>query len=1108
MILFFAMGLFYLLMTLFIEYVLWLSPKARMVLFWLFVLVELGLFSRFIIWPLSKLFKLQKGIDHEEASKIIGNHFPEVNDKLLNVLQLHKSTEQSELLLASIEQKSMDLRPVPFKMAVDFRKNRAYLKYAAIPLVILLLTLLTGHMNWFSDSYSRVVNYNVAYEPPAPFQFFVVNDQLQGIENKDFKLIVKTAGSVIPDNAQIHYDGETYFLRQIQPGTFEYIFPKLKRAMTFTLSANQINSKAYLIDLLKVPTLVSVEMALDYPAYTKIPDELLKSTGNATIPEGTKIIWKIKARATDRVMMYSQDSIQFDRIEKGNFELSKSVFNKFSYGISTSNENLMDYESLNYNIEVIKDAYPKLQLKMERDSIDNQSLYFFGQASDDYGISKLQLVYYPQDDQGAIQKEEISITGSNYEEFVSAFPNQLDLKEGVTYDLFFEVFDNDVLHRYKSVKSRVFTYRKLTGEEEEQKQLQEQSETIKNLDESYEKIKLQEKQLEELSRTQKEKDQLNYSDRQKLQNFIKRQKQQEEMMQNFNRRLKDNLEDFQKEHADDPYKEDLKERLKDNEEQLQKDEKLLKEIEALQDKIQKEELVEKLEELSKRNKNKQKSLQQLLELTKRFYVAKKSEKLQRELEQLAKEQDQLSNEEKDKNTKEMQDQLNKNFENFRMDLEELQKDNEALKKPLDIPQDKLLEQEIQKEQQNASEHLEKRQDAERKNDLPEAGKNQTKAQEKQKEAAKKMKQMSSQMAKAMMSGGQEQLQEDATMLRQILDNLVLFSFEQEDLMEQFKSIQINHNRYGNFLRQQSNLREHFGHVEDSLFSLSLRQPSLSELVNTKITDVYFYIDKSLEQLSENLLYQGVASQQYTVTSTNELASFLSDILDNMESDLNPASGEGSGKGQGEGSGKGGQQLSDIIMSQEELNKQMQEGLKKGSADQNGKEGKEGNEGEDGNSGTKKGGKDGSGSPVSEGESEGDLENMNGELYKIYQEQQQLRQALENKLKELGVPNDGQRLLKDMEKIESDLINKGFTNQTLQRMMNLQHQLMKLENATFMQGEENKRESNTNKADFDNTTNDQIPTAKEYFNTTEILNRQALPLQKVYKKKVQDYFRQQ
>ena len=40
--------------------------------------------------------------------------------------------------------------------------------------------------------------------------------------------------------------------------------------------------------------------------------------------------------------------------------------------------------------------------------------------------------------------------------------------------------------------------------------------------------------------------------------------------------------------------------------------------------------------------------------------------------------------------------------------------------------------------------------------------------------------------------------------------------------------------------------------------------------------------------------------------------------------------------------------------------------------------------------------------------------------------------------------------------ELDLINKGFTNQTLQKMMDLQYQLLKLENAAFVQGEDNKR----------------------------------------------------
>ena len=327
-------------------------------------------------------------------------------------------------------------------------------------------------------------------------------------------------------------------------------------------------------------------------------------------------------------------------------------------------------------------------------------------------------------------------------------------------------------------------------------------------------------------------------------------------------------------------------------------------------------------------------------------------------------------------------------------------------------------------------------------------------------------------------------------------------------MDRFKSIEINHSEYGKFLRKQSNLREHFEHVDDSLFALSLRQPKISEQVNKQITEVFFNIDKSLAQLSENRIYQGVAAQQYTITATNELASFLSDILDNMNAQMNPSMGQGGGD----------MQLPDIIMSQEQLNEQMKDGMKKsqqgkpkdgegekegeGEGEKDGdseksKEGKDGKQGEQG-----QGGENGD----SQGEGEGSNEDLNGELYRIYQQQQQLRQALENKLGEQGKQGQGAKLLKDMEEVELDLINKGFTNQTLQKMMELQHQLLKMENATFMQGEDNKRKSETDNSSFKNTTNNKLPQAKEYFNTTEILNRQALPLQDVYKKKVQEYFK--
>ncbi|OUS02380.1 hypothetical protein A9Q86_03805 [Flavobacteriales bacterium 33_180_T64] len=1098
-ILFFAIGLLYFLFTLFVEYVLWLSPNARTILFWIFVLVELSLFTKFIAIPLAKLFKLQKGINHEEASKIIGQHFSEVNDKLLNVLQLQQTHSESELLVASIDQKSAELSPIPFKYAINFGTNTKYLKYAAIPIIILLLSLITGKMNWFSDSYERVVNYKTAFEPPAPFQFFVINESLDAIENKDFKLQVKTAGDVIPENAQIHYNGESYFLQQSAPGQFEYVFSQPKLEMNFNFTANDVTSKNYTLEVIKVPTLVSFEMILDYPSYTKKTDETLKSTGNATIPEGTIVTWKVNTRATTHVSLNEKDTLGFSKMEDGVFEVSKRLSRDFNYDISTSNDNLKDYESLAFSLNTIRDDYPELNLRVEKDSIDNQSLYFLGQVSDDYGLSKLQLVYYPANEEGSKLYEQIPVSTSNFDEFVAAFPNQLTLTEGINYELYFQVFDNDVNHNYKSTKSPVFTYRKLTKEEEEKKLLEEQNETIQDLNNSFDKLKAQDKELEKLAKMQKEKDALNFNDKKKLEDFIKRQRQQEEMMQNFNKKLKDNLEEFQNENKEeDAFKEELKERLNDNEEQLKKDEKLLEELEKLQEKIQKEELSEKLEELAKQNKNKQRSLEQLLELTKRYYVAKKAEKLQRELEALAEEQEALSEEENENNTKAKQEELNKKFEDFQKELEELQKENKELKKPIDVPQDKEEEEEIKKEQQEATEDLEKKEENEEQGNKQESNQNQKSAKQKQKKAAKKMKEMSAKMTQSMMSGGGDQIAEDAAMLRQILDNLVLFSFDQEGLMKQFRSIGVNHNEYGKYLRKQSSLREHFEHIDDSLFSLSLRQPTISEQVNTKITDVFYNLDKSLGQLSENQLYQGISTQQYTITATNDLASFLSDVLDNMESQMNPSPGQGSG---------GDMQLPDIIKSQEELNKEMEEGMKKSQKGKpkSGKDGKEGEEGEGekkGQSGDPKQGENG----AQQGEGEGNSEEMNGELYRIYQQQQQLRQALQDKLGKEGSNGQAGDLLKKMEEVELDLLNKGFTNQTLQKMMELQHQLLKMENATFMQGEDKKRKSETNTKRFNNGSNNQIPTAREYFNTTEILNRQALPLQQVYKKKVQEYFK--
>ncbi|MGB1450412.1 MAG: DUF4175 family protein, partial [Marinirhabdus sp.] len=965
---FFAIGLLYLLLTLLVEYFLWLGPTGRAILFWAFVTVGAMLFARFIAFPFAGLFNLRHGLSHEAAANIIGKHFPQVSDKLLNVIQLNQNRDASELLAASIDQKAAELRPVPFKRAVNFKQNVKYLKYAAIPVAVFLLASVLGGTSIFSSSYERVVNYGTAYSPPAPFRFVVLNKDLKSVENKAYTLKVRTDGNVVPEHVKITFNGGSYYLQQLSPGLFEYTFAQPTEDIRFRLKANTVTSAPYGLSVVKTPSIIGFEMFLDYPNYTGKRDETLKGTGNATVPEGTRVVWGVSAKNTETVHLRTKDTARAFASKKNNFTLQKKIYRNLDYAITTSNSALRDYENLSFALRAIKDEHPEISVRSKKDSTSTQQTYFYGRVSDDYGLTKLNVVYYPLGEENAPKTLPLTIGKGTVDEFVHTFPGQLPLTAGTSYEYYFEVFDNDAPHRFKSSRSAVYSFRKLTKDELENEQLKDQSGYIEGINKTLEQMKAQEKSLEELSNTQKEKKQLNWTDKKKISDFIKRQQQQEEMMKNFSRELKENLQNFQPENeAEDPFKEQLEKRLEENEKRLGENEKLLKELEKLQEKINKEDFTEKLEKLSKQNKNQEKNLEQLLELTKRYYVAKKAEKLAEQIVKLGEEQEKQADAPKEENTTEQQQKLNEKFDEFKKQLEELKQENQQLKAPMDIPQDKTGEKQVDEQQQKATDNLKQQK--------------QEGAKQNQKKAGQKMKQMGQQMQQQMQASQQQTIDEDTEMLRQILDNLVVFSFEQETVMHRFKTTDYGNPVFGKRLNRQNDLKLNFQHIDDSLFALSLRQPLIGDIINENITDVAYNIDKSMERLAENRMRQGISNQQYAVTGANKLAVLLSDMLFNMQQQM-----MGPGKGQGEGRGF---QLPDIIQKQGELSEEMKKGMGKKPGegkDGNGKEGEEGKkgEGQQGNGEGQGNTKDGKGNG---GDGEGYNEDLNGKLYEIYKQQQ-------------------------------------------------------------------------------------------------------------------------
>ena len=1095
---FIGIGLLYFIFTLFVEYFLWLKPAARTVLFYTFVLVELFLFFRFICFPLFKLSKLQKGINYEEASIIIGNHFGEIEDKLTNFLQLSYDRNKSELLAASIDQKANTLQPIPFGNAINLGNNRKYLPLAIIPILFFAFFYLSGNSNLISQSLNRVVHFKQQFLPPAPFEFEVLNKNLQTEQNKDFLLKVRTIGKIVPENAMIFIGDESYFMDSSKQGEFEFVIPKPSEDIEFHIEANDVSSHDYELKVVTVPSIANFEMVLNFPNYLNKKSEVIKGTGNAIIPEGTQVTWRMNTLATQKVDWVNENAHYTFAKNDNIFSLSKSILQNVDYQILTSNNKVQNYEKLNYQISVIKDQFPTISVNNAPDSLKVNKNFVLGQVSDDYGLSKLQIVYYPKDSPNSAKKAAIAIKRDVYDQFVFSFPSNLLVEEGVSYEYYFEIFDNDAIHSYKSTKSSVFSNRIATETEKQDEMMQQQNENINSLAKS---LKAQDKQLSELDKLQKmgkEKDNLEYKDQQKVNDFIQRQKQQDEMMKEFSEKMKENLEQFKSEKKDEK-KELLQERLEKSKEEIEKNKKLLEELQKLNDKISKEELFEKMEKFQQASKNQTKSLEQLVELTKRYYVEKKAQQIADKINKLAEKQDKLADK-SDENNAEKQDEINKEFDKIKEELKDLEKDNKELKAPMDLPKSEDKEKSIDEDLKDAKDQLQKQQ--------------KDKAKPKQKSASKKMKQMGQQMQEQMESGEKEQLEEDVDMLRQILDNLLAYSFSQEDVMKQFKNLKRGAPSFNKNLKIQQDLKQQFKHVDDSLFTMSLRNPKIGESITKEIGNVQYNVDKAIETLAEANVPKGNSHQQYAVSSSNKLADLLSDILNGMQMQMQmPGQGKGKPK-PGQGSGM---QLPDIIKKQEGLGEKMKKGMKKGDKPGEGQEGNQGEkegqgkEGQKGSNG-QKGGKgengkgEGQGGNQKGGENGQDGEGDAKAIMEIYKEQQQLREALEKELKKQGVGGNGQNAMDQMKQIEKQLLNKGFNNETLQKILNVKYELLKLEKAVQQQGQDSKRQSETNKKEFNNQATALPSKLQEYLNSIEILNRQSLPLRSNFNQRVQEYFK--
>ena len=86
-----------------------------------------------------------------------------------------------------------------------------------------------------------------------------------------------------------------------------------------TAASNEITSADYILNVVNVPTISSFTMQLNFPKYLGKKAEIIQGTGNAVIPEGTLVAWKINTFATTEVVFKKESNSDL---------FGKNVFNE------------------------------------------------------------------------------------------------------------------------------------------------------------------------------------------------------------------------------------------------------------------------------------------------------------------------------------------------------------------------------------------------------------------------------------------------------------------------------------------------------------------------------------------------------------------------------------------------------------------------------------------------------------------------------------------------------------------------------------------------------------------------------------------------------------
>lgn len=524
--------------ALLIETVFHLSITGRTILFFSTIAVSLASLGLLAFPAVAEMFGFKRRLSDEALASKIGEHFTEVEDRLVNVLQLASNSRESVFGSPSFTSAAFagtynSIRHIDFNKIIDERPMRRAFILFFLVLAATLGSFFLGGSD-LSAAGGRLVHFRTFYQKPAPFQFAVRPGNSKVLRGESVKIVVRTNGEQLR-TVKLHYrEGDAGEFESIElkahvldssvtrPGAVltEFVYELHPQHSTeYYMETREIESEHFTITVLDRPVVKLLSVSLAPPSYTHQPiQKLADNFGDITALIGTRAEFAASSSkpllSADLIFRPSKNSVPSDTVDsKSTITDSLTTYHLSISGLTAQGsiqlkhpgsyhillldaDSILSEHPIEYSVALTTDESPAIVLiePSERAEIPSaMRVPMLAKIHDDFGFSSVRLGYRLRSSKYLPEEKEykwiaLPLSAYNTQDLEVPYvwnltPLDLSPEDEVGYVL--EVADNDNVTGPKRVRTSEFSLR-FPSVEEIFKRAEEQS---NNADRSLHEIK-------------------------------------------------------------------------------------------------------------------------------------------------------------------------------------------------------------------------------------------------------------------------------------------------------------------------------------------------------------------------------------------------------------------------------------------------------------------------------------------------------------------------------------------------------------------------------------------------------------------------------------------